>query len=205
VEEQTTTDVFGLEEEAQGVAPAEEGQEPDELAALQQKLSEAESKAEEYLDQWKRAAADFANYRKRVEKEQGELYKYATANLITRILTVLDDFERAFQTVPDNLAHLTWVEGIVLIDRKLQAILDQEGVQPIEALGKPFDPLYHEAVMHEESTDHEDGQVIAELQKGYRLYDRVLRPTLVKVARRIEEPEGPGEPKEAEETNQENR
>lgn len=193
MEERIKTEGLELEEETQDVAPPEEGEELDELAALQQKLNEAESKAEEYLDQWKRAAADFANYRKRVEKEQDELYQYANAGLITRILTVLDDFERAFQTMPDNLAHLTWVEGIMLIDRKLRAILEQEGVQPIEAMGKPFDPLYHEAVMHEETADHEDGQVIAELQRGYRLHDRVLRPTLVKVAKRIEPESNEGE------------
>lgn len=165
-------------------AVEEKGEEAiEELEALRQRLAEAEKKVEEYLDQWRRAAADLANYRKRVEKEQAELSKYANAVLITRILPILDDFQRAFQTIPDSLRGLTWIDGIVLIERKLQAILEQEGLTPIEAVGQPFDPLFHEAVLYEETTDHEDGQVIAELQKGYKLHDRVLRPALVKVAK----------------------
>ncbi|MFQ6057932.1 MAG: nucleotide exchange factor GrpE [Anaerolineae bacterium] len=180
-------------EEAQAPKSAEEKpeevreeapEEVEELEALRQRLAEAESKVEEYLDQWRRAAADLANYRKRVEKEQAEFSKYANAVLITKLLPILDDFQRAFQTVPDSLRTLTWIDGIVLIERKMQAILEQEGLTPIEAVGKPFDPLIHEAVIFEETADHEDGQVIAELQKGYKLHDRVLRPTLVKVAKK---------------------
>jgi molecular chaperone GrpE len=173
-----------VSEEEKGEEAAEEVRE---LEALRQHLAEAEEKVEEYLDQWRRAAADLANYRKRVEKEQAEFSKYANAVLITKILPLLDDFQRAFQTVPDNLRGLTWIDGIVLIERKLQAILEQEGLTPIKALGKPFDPLLHEAVMYEETADYEDGQVMAELQKGYKLHDRVLRPTLVRVAKKPEQ------------------
>jgi molecular chaperone GrpE len=180
VAEETVKKVEAVSEEEKG-EEAVEGL--GELEALRQRLAEAEEKVEEYLDQWRRAAADLANYRKRVEKEQAEFSRYANAALITRILPLLDDFQRAFQTVPDNLRSLTWIDGIVLIERKLQAILEQEGLTPIEALGKPFDPLLHEAVMYEETAGYEDGQVIAELQKGYKLHERVLRPTLVRVAK----------------------
>jgi molecular chaperone GrpE len=151
---------------------------------LRQQLEQERAKSEEYLDSWRRAAADFSNYRKRAEKETGELAKFANGTLIARLLPVMDDFDRAFQTVPGDLRELTWVDGIMLISRKLHAILEAEGLKPIEAVGKPFDPNVHEAVIHEENDKTEEGQVIGELQKGYMLKDRVLRPTLVKVSKK---------------------
>lgn len=158
----------------------------DEVTALRQELETVKAQASEYLDGWQRARAEMANLRKRVEREQAEFAKLANASLIVRLLPVLDDFERAFQTLPDNLRQLTWVDGVFLIWRKLQAILEAEGLQPIEAAGKPFDPAVHEAVLQEETVEHEDGQVISELQRGYKLHDRVLRPSMVKVAKRAE-------------------
>lgn len=173
------------EEAPSGEVPSEEALERiDDPEVLRQKLEEERAKAKEYLDQWKRSAAEFANYKRRNEQERGELLKFANSVLMAKLLPLLDDFERAFLTMPHELRSLSWIEGIMLIERKLQAILEQEGVTPIEAEGKPFDPLLHEAVMREESTEHEEGQIIAELQKGYRLHDRVIRPTLVKVAKK---------------------
>lgn len=169
-------------EEEKPAAP----EEVDEVMALRQELETVKAQANEYLDGWQRARAEMANLRKRVEREQAEFAKLANADLIARILPVLDDFERAFQTVPDNLRQLTWVDGIFLIWRKLQAILEAEGLKPIEAVGKQFDPTVHEAVMQDETTEHEDGQVISELQRGYKLHERVLRPSMVKVAKRVE-------------------
>ncbi len=157
---------------------------PDDPAELKKLLLQERDKAAEYLDNWRRAAADFSNYKKRIEKDNAEFTKYANTLLITRLLPVLDDFERAFQTVPDNLRALTWVDGIFLIARKMTAILEAEGLKPIEALHQPFDPRFHEAVIHEETETHEDGIVIAELQRGYKLNERVIRPTLVKVAKK---------------------
>jgi molecular chaperone GrpE len=166
------------------VTPAEAAEEPvDELAQLKEEIEKTRAQAAEYLDGWQRARAELANYRKRVEKDQVEFGKVANSLLITRLLPVLDDFQRAFQTLPPNLRGLTWIDGIALIERKLSAILEAEGLTPIEAVGQPFDPTQHEAVMSEESTEHEDGIVIAEFQKGYKLHDRVLRPAMVKVAR----------------------
>jgi len=159
-------------------------EEIDDPAVLRRELEEAKAKAKEYLDQWKRAAADFANYKRRNEQERGEVVKFANAVLITRILPVLDDFERAFQAMPDGLRGLTWIDGIALIERKLQAILEQEGMTAIKAEGEQFDPRVHEALIQEESAEHEEGQIIAELQKGYKLHDRVIRPSLVKVAKK---------------------
>lgn len=151
---------------------------------LQNQLEKEKAKSAEYLDNWRRAAADLSNYRKRVEKDASEMSKFANSALIARILPVLDDFDRAFQTLPANLRDLTWVDGITLIQRKLAAILEAEGLKPIQAMGKPFDPNFHEAVIHEENDQHDEGTVTGELQRGYLLNDRVLRPTLVKVSKK---------------------
>jgi molecular chaperone GrpE len=160
-------------------------EEVDELMALRQELEEQKAKAVEYLDGWQRARAEFANYKKRIEKEQEDMVKFANGAFITKLLPVIDDFERAFQTLPLGLMGMTWLEGIVLIQRKLQMLLEQEGVTVIEAEGQVFDPILHQAVTHEESEEHEEGQIIGEVQKGYKMGDKVLRPSLVRVAKRI--------------------
>jgi molecular chaperone GrpE len=157
---------------------------PDDPAALKQLLEQERAKSAEYLDNWRRAAADMSNYKKRVEKDSGEMTKFANSLLIGRLLPVLDDFDRAFATIPDNLRDLTWIDGVMLIARKMAAVLEAEGLKPIEALNKPFDPNLHEAVIHEETDQQEDGTVMAELQKGYKLGERILRPTMVKVAKK---------------------
>lgn len=175
-----------MAEETKPSTPPEElsSQTSGESATLEKQLEEERAKSAEYLDNWRRAAADMANYKKRSEKDAGEMTRFANSVLIARLLPVLDDFERAIQTIPDNLRGLTWIDGIMLISRKMAAVLELEGLKPIEALNKPFDPNIHEAVIHEETDQHEEGTVIAELQKGYRLGDRVLRPTMVKVAKK---------------------
>ncbi|MEA3459708.1 MAG: nucleotide exchange factor GrpE [Chloroflexota bacterium] len=170
-----------LEQETTEVSEgAAESHDPE---VLRQALKEAEAKAAEYLDGWQRAQAEFANYKKRNEKERKELFELANAILITRLLPILDDFERAFQTLPRSLASLTWVDGIALIYRKMQATFEEEGVSTIETERKSFDPRLHEAVSYEESEGHEEGQIIGEVQKGYKLHDRILRPALVRVAK----------------------
>lgn len=161
----------------------EEGAEVDEVTTLRQQLEDAQAQANEYLDQLQRRAAEFANYRKRSEKEQAEFAKQANAALIATLLPILDDFERAFQTVPDSLIALTWIDGILLIYRKIQAIFGQLGVGVIETSGQFFDPTRHQAITHEESEEYAEGHVIAEVQKGYKLHDRVLRPALVRVSK----------------------
>lgn len=165
----------------------------EQLENLRKQLEEARAQAQEYLEGWQRERAAFANYRKRVEAERAQFAAEATALFIRKLLPILDDFERALQTLPDNLRHLTWVEGVALIYRKLQLALESEGVRPIEVKpGDPFDPMRHEAVLYEPVEGFEDGQIVEELQKGYLLGDRVLRPTLVKVARKVEAaPEAP--------------
>jgi len=137
---------------------------------------------ETYKNDLQRMAADFANYRKRNEAERTEFAKFAKADLITKLLDVLDGYDRALASVPDDVKGQPWVEGMWLVERKLRQILDAEGLEPIDSLGKPFDPYVHEAVAHVES-DEPEGTVIEEHQKAYRLHERVIRPALVSVAK----------------------
>ena len=148
--------------------------------SLEAQIEAVRAEKDEQFRGWQRTQADFVNYRRRVEQERAELLKSAEAGLIHDLLPVLDDLERAIASLPSDLRGLTWVDGILLIERKLAVMLEQHGLKPIEALGNEFDPNEHEAVLR----DGEPGEattVTAELQRGYRLYDRVLRPTLVKV------------------------
>jgi len=128
-----------------------------------------------------RLAADFANYRKRTDAERMEFAKYAKADLIRKLLDVLDGYDRALETMPDEVQGQPWVEGMRLVERKLRALLEAEGLQALDAVGKPFDPYVHEAVAHVPS-DEPDGSVVSEYQKGYRLHERVIRPALVTVS-----------------------
>lgn len=154
----------------------------DSTQELTKELEAAKAKSAEYLDGWQRARAELANYKRRVEAERATLTSTANARLLMRMLPVLDDFERAFETLPVDLRNLTWIQGIGHIYRKLQMAVESEGATPIDAVGKLFDPKYHEAILQEESTEYAEGMVCAELQRGYMLGDRVLRPTLVKVS-----------------------
>jgi len=142
-------------------------------------------KLEELTSDLKRMTADFSNYRKRNDAERAEFAKFAKADLIAKLLDVLDGYDRALATVPDDLRRQPWVEGMWLVERKLRSILDTEGLEPIDSLGKPFDPYLHEAVAYVES-DEPEGSVIQEHQKAYRLHDRVIRPALVTVAKKKE-------------------
>lgn len=150
--------------------------------APEEKLAIAEAKAAEYLEGWQRARAEFANARKRLERERGEARRNATIDVVGRLLPILDDFERAMESVPGNIANDSWFEGVALVYRKLTSILDNVNIERIEAVGQPFDPNLHEAVLQEESDEYESGVVVRELQTGYRLNDRVIRPAMVVVA-----------------------
>lgn len=162
----------------------EEEEEIDELTALRQELEAAQAQADEYLDDLRRERAAFQNYKKRQENERAELWQMAQAELLVQILPIRDDMERALEVVPEEQADQPWVEGILLIQRKLQATLEGIGVALVEAVpGQPFDPFIHEAVSYEEHQDYEEGQIIAVVQKGHKLGERVLRPAMVRVAR----------------------
>lgn len=149
------------------------------LSELQEQLDEARSQSAEYKDGWQRSVADFQNYRRRVEAEKAETYQMAVANIIKRYLPVLDDMERAMEARP---AALPWADGIELIHRKLQSILEAEGITRIEAEGQKFDPNFHEAASQEAVEGVESGTVIAVIRNGYMLNGRVIRPAMVRVA-----------------------
>lgn len=164
------------EEEKEEELPVQE----EDIESVTRALNEEKEKAEKYLANWQRAEADLINFKKRSEQEKAEITKFANAVLVMSLLPILDDFERALDNVSIKLAGFTWVDGIRLIQRKLQAVLESQGLSQIEALGSDFDPAVHEAVLSEEG---EEGKVIEELQKGYKFHERVLRPAMVKVGK----------------------
>lgn len=151
------------------------------INSLVAELAEAKKAADEARDQLLRAQADLQNFRKRKEREAEDRVSHANARLLLELLPVLDDFERAFATVPTGEAEAPWVKGFELILRKLQTVLDREGVTPILASG-PFDPNQHEAISIEPHDAIPSGEIIAEIRRGYRLHDRILRPSQVRVA-----------------------
>lgn len=168
--------------ETEGAA-GENGEATSELEQLEEALEEARAEAEEYLDGWRRAQAEFSNYKKRQRAEQSKVRELANANLLRKLLPVLDDFDRAVATMPEGVEKLSWTQGLLMVKRKLEAILETEGVEAVETEGALFDPNYHEAVTHEEMDGYGEGEIIGEVQKGYVLGDRVLRPALVRVAK----------------------
>jgi molecular chaperone GrpE len=117
-----------------------------------------------------------------MEKQRSETYLNATVDLVTKLLPVLDDFGRALEEVPSEIAESGWLEGMVLVNRKLANVVEGLNVTPIEAVGQPFDPNFHEAIMQEASDEYDTGMVTKELQQGFQLGDRVIRPSLVYVA-----------------------
>ena len=177
------------ENQAEAVAQSfqEEGQVKSEIAeqlsaeveSLKKKLAEAEPKISEYKDGWARSQAEFQNYKKRLERDNELMYVSMKGDIIKKVLPALDDLERALQNRP---AEGSWADGIELIARKLQNMLESEGVKRIEAVGAEFDPNFHEAISHEPADGVKSGFVIAVVQNGYMLGERVIRPALVRVA-----------------------
>jgi len=151
-----------------------------EIETLKAQLEESQAKVAEYQDGLQRERADFSNYKKRVDQERSQMYQNAVGDIIKQYLPILDDLERALKNRPDNQP---WSDGIELIYRKLQDILEAEGIKRIDAENAMFDPIFHEAINQEPSDDHESGKIIAIVQQGYLLGERVIRPALVRVAK----------------------
>jgi molecular chaperone GrpE len=152
--------------------------------ALQDERDQLKAQAAENLDGWQRARAEFTNYKRRVEAERTELAASAGAEALKRVLPAVDDFERAVQTLPEDLKDSPWINGMLMVQRKLNAALEQSGIMLIVVNpGDAFDPNVHEAVTHEDSEQFDSEQIIGEVQRGYKLGDRVLRPAMVRVAR----------------------
>jgi molecular chaperone GrpE len=154
----------------------------EEIVMLQKELVETQEKANQYLDGWQRSRAEFANYKKRVDREQAETYQRASGSIIKRYLEVVDDLDLALRNAPASGDGAQWASGVQLIYRKLLSILESEGVTPMQASGVPFDPNFHEAILMEPNEDVPSGHVCEVLKQGYLLGDKVLRPALVKVA-----------------------
>jgi molecular chaperone GrpE len=156
----------------------------DRLAQTEARLEEAEKLAAEYRDGWQRAQASFVNFRKRTESEYTQIQASANARLLSRIVPIMDDFKRAFDNVPETLQGNAWVEGIRMVERKLKSVLESENVKQIAVSSKDaFDPNFHQAVLYQEVDGFDDGEIVAEIETGYLLGDRVLRPSLVVVAK----------------------
>jgi molecular chaperone GrpE len=145
---------------------------------LEAQLTHERERAESYYASWQRAAADYQNFKRRVDQERSEFTQIANAALIINLLPIVDDLERALENVDAHLAGLTWLDGVRLIHRKFQALLEMSGVREIPADGEDFDPNVHEAVMYAEG---DAGKVLNVAQKGYTLGGRVLRPAMVVV------------------------
>jgi molecular chaperone GrpE len=175
------TEIPAVQAETNGSATTE-AELAAEIAALQEELETLQVKSQEYLDGWQRERAEFANYKRRVDKEREQAYQSAVGVIVRRYLEVLDDLERALKNRPADGDGADWAGGIDLIYRKMLTALESEGVQQMEAEGELFDPTRHEAISQEPSPEHESGQIIEVVKNGYLISDRVLRPALVRVA-----------------------
>jgi molecular chaperone GrpE len=176
-------------EQSEAAAPPEATND-EVLVAGTAALAALEKERDTLKEQLLRAVADFDNYRKRIERERRELSDYATTDVLLELLPIIDNFERALSasapgaTADKRVDGEALRRGVELIHRQMLDLLRKRGVTLIEALGADFDPNVHQAVIHEPSDEHREGEVMQELQRGYRLGDRLLRPSMVKVAKR---------------------
>lgn len=161
---------------------AEAGDKP--APGLEEQLEAAQQEAAEFEDKWKRAVAELANYKRRQEEQRKLQRDQIKGDVLQGVVSALDDLDLAFQNLPEELDGqlIGWVEGFRLVQRKLDKILEEQNVMPISTDGK-FDPNFHEAVSHEDNDGHEEGDIIAELRRGYQIGNRVIRPALVRVAK----------------------
>lgn len=173
-------DTSAIREEEREGASVDQG-----TADLEAALAAAQQQAQEYLDGWQRERAAFANYRRRTDEERGTMARTAAEDVVCQLLPLLDDLDRAVAGVPAEAADHPWVQGVRLVQRKFRQVLEDLGVEEIEATGCQFDPELHEAVTHEESAEFREGEVIGEVLKGYRMGDRVLRCSVVRVAKAV--------------------
>ncbi|GIP51664.1 nucleotide exchange factor GrpE [Paenibacillus vini] len=148
----------------------------------QAELDQLRAEAEDHKQRLLRTQADFDNFRRRTVKEKEELGKYASSKLIVELLPVIDNFERALGTVSENADVSSYAKGVEMIFRQFEGVLKAEGLTPMESVGTPFNPEFHQAIMQVESDEYEEGIVVEEVQKGYLLKDKVLRPAMVKVS-----------------------
>lgn len=180
-----------IEEIVENKPNSDEGVPSEETVNSEQETGETANSAEieklqaEVLENQQRilrVQADFDNFRRRTQKEKEELGKYASSKLITELLPVIDNFERALQASEENAEFESFSKGVSMIFRQLESVLAAEGLSAMKSVGEPFNPEYHQAIMQVESEEYEEGIVVEEVQKGYMLKDKVLRPAMVKVS-----------------------
>jgi molecular chaperone GrpE len=180
-----------LEAEPEGVVEGQETPAPElpqeeelsEADLLRAELEQAQAKADEYLDGWQRARAEFANYRRREEQRRRQIEDAIKGQVLSDLLPVMDDLDRAFQAVPHDVCETAWVKGLSLVGHKLQSYLEKAGVAPmVTQPGDVFDPNYHQAVFHGPSEEYAENQIVEVFQRGYTLGETVLRPAMVYVS-----------------------
>jgi molecular chaperone GrpE len=154
----------------------------DEAGSEDQRYVELVKLAEENQQRYLRAQADFDNFRRRTIKEKEELGQYASMKLLGQLLPVVDNFDRAIAAASGASDYDSLVKGVDMIFRQLEQTLEQEGLKAMNVVGEPFNPEFHQAIMQVESEEHEEGIIVEEVQKGYMLKDKVLRPAMVKVS-----------------------
>ena len=152
------------------------------LIEAQKEARAAQDESQAHKDGMLRARAEFANYKKRTERERAETYQRAAHDTLSGLLPIIDDFERAFDSVPDMVSGDAWFGGVEMIQRKFMTLLEQHAVEALDPTGELFDPQLHQAIGAEDSDEVESGHVIETLMKGYRAGDKVLRLAMVKVA-----------------------
>lgn len=167
------------EDASEGTAAENEALDP---AALKIEVERLQGLADDYQQRAIRTQADFDNFRKRTQKEKEDLAKYASTKLVTELLPVVDNFERALAAAGEGSGMESFTKGVSMIFRQLEGVLQSEGLQAMVTVGEPFNPEYHQAIMQVESDEYEEGIVVEEVQKGYMLKDKVLRPAMVKVS-----------------------
>lgn len=177
-------------EEAKAADERLDTSDPADPVQIEEQLAEALREKDQFRAMAQRSQADLANYKRRAAEEVVEARRSASTSLLLKVLSVVDDMERALTHVPEGAVAPGWLDGLRLVQRNLSNLLDSEGVTAIEAQGQPFEPWEHEAVLYEETPDSAEGTVVRVIREGYRLRDRVLRPAQVAVAKAPErEPE----------------
>ncbi|QTV11130.1 nucleotide exchange factor GrpE [Bacillus altitudinis] len=180
-EKQTPEQAAEVEAQEEAVQAETEEVKHDEQSAFQEKIDELQQLLDEKENKILRVQADFVNYKRRARTEVETVQKYRSQHVVSDLLPALDNFERALGIDPDNEQTKSLLEGMQMVYRQLVEALKNEGVEPIEAVGKEFDPNLHQAVMQVEDENYDSNIVVEELQKGYKLKDRVIRPSMVKV------------------------
>ena len=185
LEKEKTEKAVSEEKESKEAAASEKEKEETsekEEQASEKKKDPKDDKIDELNDRLRRSMAEFDNYRKRTDKEKSAMYEIGARDVIEKILPIVDNFERGLNTIPEDARGTAFADGMEKIYKQFVKILDDMGVKPIEAVGKPFDPAFHNAVMHVEDENLGENVVAAELQKGYTYKDSIVRHSMVQVA-----------------------